>query len=265
MKLNMWAEKYQQLLDNSAKAGSPLTEEQAGKIAASFSNDLFGGLNWRRIAEDAKTRWGRELGQATLNPASRRVLQLLMFAPDWTISTTRAAIQAFGRPDFISPKTLAGLHQQYLLRSALYYLVVGDAINYSMSGHHLWQNKDPTLLDMDPKGERHMQWSKHTMEPIHWVMRPGQQALNKLGFLPREALDQALKVEYLSASGRMPPMKSRVEHLAKNLSPIAVQQAQQGGATAAVSGFLGAPIYGKTALQRKHDKLVRAAEKRRVK
>lgn len=256
MKLNMFAEKYQQLMDNSAAAaakgkGVALTEEQAARIAASYTNDLFGGLNWRRVAEDATTRFGRELGQATLNPGSRRVLQLLAFAPDWTVSTTRAAVQAFGKPDFINPKTLAGLHQQYLIRSAMYYLVVGDAINYSMSGHHLWQNKDPTVLDMDPKGDRHMQWSKHTMEPAHWLTKPGQQAINKLGILPREAIEQGLDVEYLSAKGRMPPMKSRLGHLAKNVAPIAVQQGSEGSGASVVSGFAGVPIYGKTAEEKR--------------
>lgn len=255
LKLNTFAEKYRQLLDNSAKAAEKggkqaLTPDEAGRIAASYANDLFGGLNWRRIAEDATTRWGRELGQTMLTPGSRRVLQLAAFAPDWTVSTTRAAVQAFGKPDMLAPKTLAGLHQQYLLRSALYYLVVGDSINYSMSGHHIWQNKDWTVLDMDPKGERHMQWSKHTMEPVHWLMKPGQQALNKMGVLPRETIEQAMKVEYLSAKGRMPPMKSRAKHLMANFAPIAIQQGQSGEGASAFSGFLGAPIYGQTEKQR---------------
>jgi hypothetical protein len=212
------------------------------------------------VAEDAKTRWGRELGQTMLNPGSRRVMQLVMFAPDWTISTTRAAVQAFGKPDFLNPTTLAGLHQQYLLRAGMYYLVVGDAINYSMSGHHLWQNKDPTILDMNPEGTKHMQWSKHTMEPVHWVTKPAQQAINKLGVLPRESVEQALSVEYLSAKGRMPPMRSRIRHFASNFAPIAIQQGQQGGTGAALAGFAGVPIYGQTEAERE-----RAREERKRK
>ncbi len=258
MKLNMFAEKMQQLIDNSAKAadkgkGQALTPEQAGKIAASYTNDLFGGLNWRMIAEDAKTRWGRELGQTMLTPGSRRVMQLAMFAPDWTISTTRAAVQAFGKGSgfkgIVSPTELADLHRQYLLRAGMYYLVVGDAINYSMSGHHLWQNKDPTILDINPEGTKHMQWSKHTMEPVHWVTKPAQQAINKMGMLPREMASQALDVEYLSAKGRMPKMENRVRHFAKNFAPIAVQQGQE-GIGEGLAGFAGFPIYGKTEAER---------------
>ena len=260
MKLMTFAEKYQLLLDNAAKKkGSTLSPDQASRIAASYTNDLFGGLNWRRVAEDARTRFGRELGQATLNPGARRILSIMAFAPDWTLSTTRAMAQAFGKPDFLRPTTLAGLHQQYLLRAATYYLLVGEAINYTMSGHHLWDNKDPTVLDMDEKGERHMQWSKHTMEPLHWVMKPGQQALNKLGMIPKELASQTLGVEYLSAKGRMPPMKGRVSHLAKNFVPIGVQNASTGGVGAGVASFAGVPIYGKTGAEKKAEKAKRVA------
>lgn len=187
---------------------------------------------------------------------------ILMFAPDWTISTTRAAVKAFGRPDFIRPTTLAGLHQQYLIRAAAYYLLVGDAINYSMSGHHLWENKDPTVLDMDPKGETHMQWSKHTMEPVHWLTKPAQQGINKMGIIPREITEQALGVDYLSSKGRMPPIKNRIKHLAKNFEPISAQQADQGGAGSVVAGFAGVPIYGKTKAQKDKEKAERDRKKR---
>lgn len=266
MKLNMFAEKYQQLLDNSAKAAQKdptkaLAQDQAARIAASYTNDLFGGLNWRRVAEDSKSYLGRQVGQAMLNPGARRTLGILMFAPDWTLSTTRAAVKAFGKPDFLHPTTLAGLHQQYLLRASLYYLAVGEAINYTMSGHHLWDNKDPTVLDMDPKGERHMQWSKHTMEPVHWMTKPAQQAINKMGMIPRELTEQALKVDYLSAKGRMAPMQNRAAHLAKNFLPISAQQADQGGAASLVSGFAGVPIYGKTSADKAKDKTERARKK----
>jgi hypothetical protein len=271
MKLNVFADKLQELTDNAAKKmqkdpTKALTSDQAARIAASYTNDLFGGLNWRRVAEDSKSYLGRQLGQAMLNPGARRVLGIMMFAPDWTISTTRAAVKAFGgKPDFLRPTTLAGLHQQYLIRAAMYYLVVGDAINYTMSGHHLWDNKDPTVLDMDPKGERHMQWSKHTMEPVHWLTKPAQQAINKLGMIPREATEQALKVDYLSAKGRMAPMKERLPHLTKNFLPISAQQADQGGAGSMFAGFAGVPIYGKTAEQKKKDREEQRRKKEREK
>lgn len=267
MKLMNFAETKARIMENSVRKmkgkGPSLSSEQASRIAASYVNDLYGGLNWRRIAEDSHSYAARRLGQAMLTPGGQRMLGLLQFAPDWTLSTTRAAVKAFtGRPDFIKPTTLAGLHQQYLIRAAIYYMTVGDAINYTMSGHHLWENKDPTVLDMDPKGERHMQWSKHTMEPVHWLTKPAQQGINKLGMIPREVIEQSLGVDYLSAKGKMAPMKGRIQHLAKNFLPISAQQADQGGAATVVSGFAGVPIYGKTSEQKKADKAERDRKKR---
>jgi hypothetical protein len=261
MKLLIFSEKRDALLRNSAK-GDPryaLTREEANRTAASYTNDLFGGLNWRRIADDAMSKFGRDLGHATLNPEARRGLQLLMFAPDWTISTTRALVQGFvhkgsGPRGLVGARTLADLHRQYLLRSAMYYVIIGDAINHALSGHHFWQNKDWTVIDLDPNGDRHLQLSKHFMEPFHWLKNPGQQAINKLGFIPKESLEQGLGVEYLSAKGRMPPMKNRLKHLAQNFVPIS---ARQGG----ISGALGVPIYGKTKAEREEEK--RAAERQR--
>lgn len=289
MKLSVWADKTERLLNNSIKAHAKdpnarvLTREEAGAIAASYANDLFGGLNWRRIAMDAETRYGRALAEASFNPSSRRVMQLALFAPDWTISTTRAVLQANisdavlhpvkGVKGVLNPTTLKDLHRQYILRSALYYFAVGDAINYALSGHHIWQNSDWTTIDMGDG--RKMQWSKHTMEPVHWVTKPGQQALNKLGFIPKEAMNQMLGTEYMSPrvdprTGDVkagPVMKSgRLAHLAKNLQPIALQQGITGDASSsfsALAGFAGFPIYGMTNEQREEARRRKREEQRK--
>lgn len=258
MKLSLFAEKFEILQRN----GVP--EAKAKADAASFANDTFGGLNWRRIAEAAKTKWGRDIALAAYGPTGRRWLQLLMFAPDWTLSTTRAALKAFGAAagyesgsglgGILKPKNVTDLHRQYLLRSALYYGLVGTGINYALTGHFLWDNKDPTTIELGDG--RTMQWSKHTMEPVHWLTKPGQQALNKLGFFPREAANQMLGTEYLSAAGKSPPMDTlaagRAEHVLKSVTPIAGQQSFGANATpgSALAGALGAPIYGKTDEQR---------------
>lgn len=258
MKLSIFAEKYKTLLENNAAANAkdpmvPLRHtDQIAEMAADFTNSIFGGLNWRRVAESSATRWGREAALAAYSPTGRRVMQILLFAPDWTISTTRAAIQAFGKgtgvQGLFKPQNVADLHRQYLVRSAIYYLAVGDALNYSMSGHHLWDNKDPTTIDLGDG--RRMQWSKHTMEPVHWLTKPGQQGLNKLGFVPREIANQALGTEYLSTSGHAPRMQNRATHMARQFLPISVQQSFDAGEGSGVAGFLGVPIYGKTEQER---------------
>ncbi|MHB8413917.1 MAG: PcfJ domain-containing protein [Acidiferrobacteraceae bacterium] len=268
MKLNLYSEKLDQLIRNNAEAHArdpnvPLrSDAELGSIAASFSNDIFGGLNWRRVAEENTHRWSRDLALSTFSPMGRRATQLLMFAPDWTLSTVRAMTKAFGEGSGIKglfkPQTLADLHRQYLIRSAIYYVTVADGINFALSGHHIWQNKDPTTIDMGDG--RTMQWSKHTMEPLHWLTKPGQQALNKLGVIPSEALEQALGTQYLSSSGHSPRMKSHLAHLARRFEPITGESFESGGAPAGIASFLGVPIYGKT-----HEQQWRARERKRLK
>jgi hypothetical protein len=187
----------------------------------------------------------------------------MLFAPDWTLSTTRAAVQAFGKgtgvKGLMEPQTVTDLHRQYVLRSALYYAAMGDGLNYAMSGHHLWENQDPTTLDVGDG--RKMQWSKHTMEPVHWITKPGQQMLNKLAYVPRELLNQLMGTEYLSTSGHAPRMQSRLGHAIKSLSPISVQQSFEAGEGSGIAGFMGSPIYGKTYQQRDTEKHIRQLER----
>lgn len=114
------------------------------------------------------------------------------------------------------------------------------------SGHHLWENDDPTMVDLGDG--RKLQLSKHFMEPIHWMTKPGQQALNKLGYVPSEPLKQIMGTEYLSVKGA-PPMDTsavgRIKHAAKGFAPITSQQALQQGLGPAALGFIGLPIYGR--------------------
>lgn len=255
MKLEVFASAREKLMQNNAEAntknpGVPLkTSKEINGIAASYTNDIFGGLNWRRAAEESRTKWGRDLALGVYSPGGRRVMQLAMFAPDWTISTTRAAAKAFGAGSgpggVLKPQELADLHRQYVLRSAAYYFTVGNALNYAMSGHGIMDNKDPTVLELGDG--RTMQFSKHAMEPVHWLTKPTQQAMNKLGFLPSELAEQAGGVEYLSASGKASKMDTsaagRARHMLKRAVPIAASQGAAGIA-AGVSGAVGFPIYG---------------------
>ena len=183
MKLDIFAEKVEALMESSVKrhAKDPsvplLTREQAGAIAASYTNDLLGGLNWRRIAEQAHTSWGRNLALQVYSKQGRWWMQLAMFAPDWTLSTTRAMVKAFGEGSgvkgLLKPTTLADLHRQYIARAAAIYFTVGNVLHQALSGKWLWENEDWTTIDMGDG--RKLQWSKHTMEPVHWMQKPGQQ------------------------------------------------------------------------------------------
>ena len=286
MKLEVFAKTYETMLENNVKANGRnskialMSEKQVAEAAASYTNDIFGGLNWRRIAEEGFTRWGRDIKMGVYRPGGRRILRLAMFAPDWTISTTRAALKSLGGlvgqlegsglRGLVSPRTAADFHRQYMLRSAFYYAMLGDGVNYAMTGHHLWQNKDPTYVELGDG--RKMQFSKHTMEPYHWMMHPVQQALNKLGQVPKETLNQLLGTEYLNPrEGRGgsiyagPQMKSgRLAHLGSQLSPIGVQQFAE-GPSGGVLGAVGMPIYGKKTVDIAAEKAAKARQRARDK
>ena len=282
MKLEVFMAKFEALMENSAKAGKPLTKEQAGDIAATYANYIFGGLNWQRIAEGAKSRWGREVALAMLAPSGRRAMQLLLFAPDWLISTTMSLVKAIPsgkdlmRPDKLvsglwSAKTLGDLHRQQVIRSAFYYAMIGDAINYYNTGHHLWgkEQKDWTRVELGDG--RSMQLSKHFTDPFVLANHFGQEARNKMGVIPSEVLEQFSNQQYLSTKGSPPivpkgdentmaEVRDRAAHLAKRLNPIGVQQFRDGGAAAGVSGMLGVPILGKTEEQKRTERLQKALE-----
>ena len=270
MKLEVWSKQSdilrQASIERNAKDGKTrvLSQAEADQIAARFANDTFGGLNWTRIAMEAKTRLGRMVAQELLSPRGRKAMRIAMFAPDWTISTARAALSAVDRDlvnplkwvnvakGMVQPITRGDLARQYIARSALYYLVVGDAINYSMSGHHLWQNKDPTFIDWGDG--RRMQFSKHIMEVPHWFDHPTKQAIGKMGYVPKEAANQLFGTEYLAPqAGKQgqvfagPKMKDksplgRVEHAAGGFTPIPFQGE---ASDATVWGFAGMPLVRK--------------------
>lgn len=272
MKLQVFAAKVETLMKNNITAHekNPLiplmTKEDAGKIASKFANTIFGGLDYRRLAEGIKNQYGRDLALWALSPSSRRVAQIMMFAPDWTLSTLQSLTGALGKGSglggVMNPRTLADLHRQYLARSAFYFAVIGDGLNYSFSGHHLWENKDPTRIDLGDG--RTMQLSKHFTEPIHDIMHPDQATLNKLGVLPKQLGEQLMNKEYLSAGGSQSIIKpddsfmtaagKRLGHLVKSPIPIPVQQGIKQGPEAMALGMIGVPIYGQTYKEREESK-----------
>ena len=168
-------------------------------------------------------------------------MNILMFAPDWTISTTLSAIRALDlRP---SQAELSSLHRQYMVRAALYTFAAAEALNYTMSGHHLWENEDWTVVELGDGST--MQLSKHFFEPFEWARKGPQEALNKLGAVPSEIAEQVSGRQYLSTQGapKLEGAGPRVAHAAKRFLPFSGQQGLAGNLEGALSGTLGIPIY----------------------
>ena len=162
--------------------------------ASQFTNDAFGGQNWDMLANRIQNRTLKTLTQTTFAPGSRGYMQLLLFAPDWTISNIR--IIAKSLPAFESDPALRRLYQYYFARAALIYATAGTALNYAFSGQSILENTDPTRIDLGDG--QVLTFSKQLMEPFHWITDPQSTALKKIGSLPRTTIEVLTNKQYLT-------------------------------------------------------------------
>jgi len=162
--------------------------------AAQFTNDAFGGQNWEAITQSITNPTYKKLAQTTFNPGSRGYLQLLFFAPDWTISNLRIIGKSL--PGFNSDPVARRMYQYYFLRASLMYATVGTGLNYMFTGHSQLENKDPTRIDLG--NGQVLTFSKQLMEPFHWVVDPANTGIKKIGSLPRGVIEILTNKEYLT-------------------------------------------------------------------
>lgn len=241
--------------------------------AARFANDATGGLDWFRIATEAKTKLGRDVSLYFASPGGRRLAQIIAFAPDWAISTLRAGFNSFGKSEtgfrgLLKPTNAVDLYRQYALRSAALWITVLNGMQYALTGTPIWENKDPTRLEFADGTS--LQPAKHSAEAVHAVMDPVKFAMNKLGFIPSLTADVA-SARYgagpLAQSG-----DSIVKHTVKKALPFTASPLFQPHLTPgqrigrSLSGFSGVPIYGLTEHQKlmaRRERMIKNAEKRR--
>lgn len=244
-----------------------LPRTKVNQISASYANDLFGGMNWRRIAEGVQNKYGRDIMLQLFSPSGRQVAQGLVFAPDWDISTTRAMAKAAG--GVFSDKETAYLHRMYLARSAMYFLTAGNALNLAFSGKWLWENKpqgkEPTTSDginamtfIDMGDGRRMAFSKHTTDPIHLGTEFSKEALGKLSYAVKETADQLQGQEYATPYKTKIPMDTsatgRLKHALGNALPMNLQGMSEKSASTLAWSALGMPVYGKNAEEKQKHK-----------
>lgn len=106
-------------------------QEAAGKAAASFTNDLYGGINW-----DAMGR-SRDLGN---------IMRMFTLAPDWLASNARLGkgmVQAM-----LDPKNPTGRAYGRMARNIVGSYMAADVVNNALSGHHMWENAPGHALDI---------------------------------------------------------------------------------------------------------------------
>ena len=262
----------------ATEEGKIFDEPVVRKEIARFVNDSFGGLNWFDAATSANTELGKRMAMAAYSPEGRRALQVLLFAPDWTLSTVRAFTSALpkqlnptkwqpveGIKGMMSPTTKADYARLYQFKTALTYLTLINGINMITADRPVWENKDPTRVEY-PDGTS-MQAMKHAMEPYHWLMDPLKTFSNKLGFIPKTAIIIGGGLEYASPTApKLIPSDitgnenvdaaiARAQAVGSQALPFQVQAATSApegeGAKRALLGTLGFPVYGGTPEQRK--------------
>ena len=145
--------------------------------AAEFTNDAYGGLNWRQIYEDTTNPIMKKILGSAYTPSGRRLMQLALFAPDWTTANLRIIGKAF--PGFNRDPIGRKLYTAYALRAALIFATFGSALQYMFTGKSLLENKDPTKIDLG--NDMNMVFSKQLMEPLHWAVHPYKTLVSKQG------------------------------------------------------------------------------------
>jgi gas vesicle protein len=290
LKFSLWSHQvgemskgYTKLAERNPSARIPLQSE-IDRMAGGYVNNLLGGQNWLQAAQEATTSFGRAYLTALGSPTGRKVAQYMMFAPDWTTSTVMSLTKALGKGSeqfgttpmgkvrevlqgIKEPKTVADLHRQYQLRSALLYAIIGGTINYLYSGKFLWENKDPTTIDLG--NGQHLQWNKHWVEPYQLATEPAKSIVNKSGPLVKEAMEQVLNKEYLNPEGYSPPMQEgRLAHAMQNFMPIPFQNMDRQTPESMFWNLVGRNVVGTTTEQQrkmKEEKKIKARETRRNK
>ena len=252
----------------AAEAGKPFDEAAARKEIASFVNKAFGGLNWFSEAKNAANYFEKKLAMAAYSPEGRKGMQMVLFAPDWTISTIKAFTAALPKElnplkwhpveavkGMRTPTTKEDYARLFQFKVALTYFTLLNAINMMTANRPIWENKDKTRIEY-PDGTS-MQAMKHAMEPYHWIGDPLNTLVNKLGFLPKSAIIATTGLEYPSPyAPKMvdPSMLNRAKAIAEQLLPFQVQAAKSAPAgeelSRAISGTMGFPIYGQTKEQK---------------
>lgn len=222
------------------------TYEQSIKAASTFVNDIYGGQNWVNLANSAQSDIMHRLATKLASPSGRRISQLALFAPDWTISTFRAAYMAM--PGVAGSPELASLYRNYMVKSSITYLALANAINYAATGRSIFENKDPTKVSLG--NGISLPISKHFLEFFNWLKNPVQEAANKMAFFPKAATQVISQKQWAgpNAPDIHPwaiPWAATVATVAKGGVPITMQELFKGidpGKMAA--GFLGFPITG---------------------
>jgi hypothetical protein len=242
-----------QYLFAKIKARNPLMEDQVIRSEVSnFINKSFGGLDWIKIASDVQNPTLRKYAMKATSLSGRAWMQIVAFAPDWTISTLSSFTGALpkqlfspsrweikkGAKGFMNPITSGDLSRRYVATTALYWATILNGINLATSGHYMWENEDPTRIDLGDGST--MQAAKHSMEGPHWALHPIKTGFNKLGYFPKTIAE--LGSNYVQGPGDV------LKTITKPFVPFQVTAAIDAPTGQTIkygaASFFGVPMYG---------------------
>lgn len=221
---------------------------------SAFVNNTFGGLDWLKIADEVQNKVLKKLAMTMYSNRGRTWMQIAMFAPDWTISTLRSYSKALpknllkpkeweikaGAKGLFNPKTSGDLARRYVATTALMWLTFLNGINVATSGHYMWENEDPTRLDLGDGTT--MQAAKHSMEGPHWLMHPIKTGFNKMGYVPKTIA--SLGSPYVKTP--LDVAKTIAEPFVPFQVSAAIQAPKGEKLKRGIASFVGLPIYGQT-------------------
>ena len=216
-------------------------------------NNTFGGLDWFSVAREGNSKFSEKIKMAAYSPTGRMGLQVLMFAPDWTMSTVRAVTHALperafapetwdlskGLQGLLHPLTDHDYSRQYMMRFALTSLTLANGLNVALSGKYIWENKDPFTIDLGDG--TFLSPFKHAAEFYHWITDFDKTFYNKLGWLPKQLTEAAYDIR------KDTPLQERLKNLVKGTAiPFTGSSAADPRRTPgeSASAFVGMPITG---------------------
>jgi len=144
---------------NHVKTGAPLTPERVlGEQAATYVNDAFGGLDWRRLARNVEQKVARKfaaqvtghgkesktggvrgkIGSYLSGKHGRESMQLAVFAPDWTTANWRIATK--GLPGASTSRAMANLYRTYMLRAIVIHLMMSEGLQQITTDTSIFDN-----------------------------------------------------------------------------------------------------------------------------
>jgi hypothetical protein len=242
-----------------------LADDKIAAEVASFVNNTLGGLNWAQVTSQVESKFLKGFAQKAMKLENRDWAQIVLFAPDWTVSTLRSFTRALpkelmkpqnwqlreGFKGVFDPKTGNDLARRYVLTTAAVWLTILNGVNYAFTDRPIWTNKDPTRVDLGDGTS--MQMAKHSMEAAEWLRDPEKTLGNKLGFLPKGVITMTTGKAYPSPKAPMVKDNTaigRATHSLKAALPFQVSAAASAppgeGAKRAFFSFIGTPIYGQT-------------------